>query len=113
VKLEDILELSPSDFERLMASMLITLGYNVKPIDLGEDIAIDILANNDQELIGIQVKKYKSRKVNLLMIYHTFGAAAYYDCNKAVIITLSELASRAMEAAKKLKVEIWGRDSIL
>lgn len=47
------------------------------------------------------------------MIYHTYGAAAYYDCTKSIIVTLSELTPKAIEAAKKLNLEVWDKNKIM
>lgn len=113
MKLDEMNKLTPAEFERLVGMVVKALGYDIRHIEIGEDIGIDILAAKDQENMAIQVKKYMTRKINLSMIYHTYGAAAYYDCNQAVIVTLSELTPRAIEAANKLKVEIWDRYKLI
>lgn len=110
--MDDIIKLSPSEFEAFICCMVGKLGYEVRPISIGEDIGIDALAMNEFDKIGIQIKKYIKRKINLSMIYHTYGAAAYYDCSKAVIITLSELTPKADIVANKLGVEIWDKDKV-
>jgi len=109
---EDLKEMNPFDFEKIVCKIFENLGYKVKHIKQGDDIGIDILASNGNELLAVQVKKYVQRKINLEMIYHTYGAAAFYGCSKAIIITLNELTLRAYEASKKLPVEIWGKDII-
>lgn len=113
MNMDDIIKLSPSDFEIFICYILEKLGYKVSPISIGEDIGIDVLAMNESDKIGIQIKKYIKRKINLAMIYHTYGAAAYYDCSKVVIITLSELTPKANIVANKLDVEIWDKDKLL
>lgn len=113
MNLKDIVKLTPHDFEELISHILKDLGYNVRRIKQGDDIGIDILANNERESLAVQVKKYEHRKINLAMIYHTYGAAAYYECSRAVIVTLSDLTPRATEVARKLKVEIWNQEELL
>jgi len=110
---EEIESLSPAKFEKLVVLVLQKLEYETTHISLANDIGIDIIAKKSHETIAVQVKKYENRRINLAMIYHTYGAAAYYGCSKAVIITLSELTSKAEQVAKKLNVEIWGRATLL
>lgn len=112
MRFEAIEKMNPFDFEKIVCKIFENLGYNVKHIEQGEDIGIDILANNENESLAIQVKKYVKRKINLDMIYHTYGAAAFYDCSKAIIVTLGECTPRAYEVSEKLSVEIWGKDII-
>jgi|GEM_PF-6910753 len=109
----DIETLTPEDFERLIVLLLSKQGYETKHIPLGDDIGIDILAKKNGESIAVQVKKYDSRKINLAMVYHTFGAAAYYDCTRAIIITLSDITANAENAARKLNVEIIGKEALI
>lgn len=106
-------ELLPPDFEKLIGRMLQSLGYEVKQIPQEDGVGIDLVASKERETIAVQVKKYKTRKINLAMIYHAYGAAAYYDCSRAVIATLNILTPIAAEAANKLNVEIWGQDTLL
>lgn len=113
MQIQDISNLSPNDFEVFISNLVERQGYEVKRFAPGEDIGIDIIADDEKESIAIQVKKYNTRKVNLAMVYHTYGAAAYYECTRSLIVTLSELTPRAMEVAKKLNVEVWGKDVIL
>lgn len=109
----NLAELPPPDFENLIGRMLLSLGYEIKHIPRGENIGIDLVASNKRERIAIQIKKYRSRKINSAMIYHTFGAKAYYDCSRAVIVTLNILTPDASEVANKLNVEIWENDTLL
>lgn len=113
MELRDIEGLLPSDFERFIGHILCRLGYSVINIAIGEDIGIDVLAVKDDEVLGIQIKKYTNRKVNLEMIYHVYGAAAFYDCTRPIIVTLGQLTTNATDIAKKLKVEVWSKDKIL
>ncbi len=113
MEIKDIINLSPNDFEMLISNLVEEQGYKVNRFAPGEDIGIDIVARDEEESIAIQVKKYINRKVNLSMVYHTYGAAAYYDCAKSIIATLGELTPKAMEAAKKLNVEVWDKNTLL
>lgn len=110
---EELERLSPAKFEKLVVLVLQKLEYETTHISLADDIGIDILAKKPEDTIAVQVKKYENRRINLSMVYHTFGAAAYYGCSKAVIVTLSEMTPRAKVVAKKLNVEIWGRGTLL
>ena len=110
---KDFLNLSPNDFEIYVGNLLEEQGFEIKHFNPGDDIGIDLIATNKDESIAIQVKKYVKRKVNLAMVYHTYGASAYYNCTRRAIVTLNVLTPNAIEAAKKLNVEIWDKDYLL
>ena len=63
--IDEVNELSNSQFESLIAEIAKGLGYSTEIIPLGQDIGIDIIAKKKNESLAIQVKKYKTR--NLLL----------------------------------------------
>ena len=57
MNLNDIAKLNPHDFEKSICLVLKDMGYKVKQVKLGEDIGINIIANNKRESLAVQVKK--------------------------------------------------------
>jgi predicted RecB family endonuclease len=112
MNLTKIDSLSPSQFEKLISYFLLSQGYNVASIPIGEDVGIDIIAVKENIKLGVQVKKYSSGKVNLETIYHTYGAA-FYHCTNSSIVTMGELTPNSMRAAEKLELEVWDKIFIL
>lgn len=108
-----IKEMTPAEFEIFIERLLANQGYEIDHISQGDDIGIDIIASDNLDRIAIQIKKYLNRKINLDIIYHSFGAAAFHDCSRSVIVTLHDLTENAKRAAEKLNVEIWGKDKII
>ena len=104
---DELGKLGNYEFEALIANMTKKMGYTVEMIPLGQDLGIDIIARKGSESLAIQVKKYENRKVNLDIIYHTYGACSYYDCTRAIVATLGTLTPNAEKAANKLNVDIW------
>src|SRR6056297_418578 len=100
------------EFERFIGNLNESQGYDTEYIPQADDIGIDIIASSEYEKISVQVKKYFKRKINLDIVYHTFGAAEFHDCSRCIIVTLSDLTKNAKQVAEKLNVEIWDRDKI-
>jgi restriction system protein len=107
-----LLKLSNAEFENIIARIVSSMGYITEIVPINYDVGIDVIARKDNEKLAIQVKKYIDRKINLDMVYHTYGACAYYDCTKPVIATLGSLTLNAEKVAKKLNVSIWDYDYI-
>ena len=100
--------MTPEEFEHYVGSFYISEGYEVKVSPLSNDWGIDVIATKGKEKLGIQVKMYghTSRKVNRAMIMELYGAAAYQDCSRGVLVTDGIVLPDAIKVADKLGVEI-------
>lgn len=100
--------LKPDEFELRVASMYQKKGYKTEVTPHSGDYGVDVFAWKGDERIAIQAKMYggSTRKVNRATIMQLYGAAAYFECTKAVVVTDGIVLSDAMEVASKLKVEI-------
>lgn len=78
------------------------------------DYGVDVFAENGIERIAIQAKLYghTSRRVNRQMIMELYGAAAYFDCGRAVMATNGTLIPDAVEVAAKLGIKILTLEAI-
>ena len=100
--------MKPEEFEQYVGNIYVSEGYEVKVSPLTNDWGIDIIAVKKNEKLGIQVKMYghTNRKVNRAMIMELYGAAAYQDCSKGVLVTDGIILSDAIKVAEKLGVQI-------
>ncbi len=83
-------------------------GYRVQTTSASNDYGIDVFAEKKGEKIAVQVKMYggSTRKVNRQTMMELYGAAAYFDCTKAVLATDGEVLTDAKEVAHKLGIDI-------
>lgn len=100
--------MKPTDYEHLVGEYFKKSGYHVTVTPASNDYGIDIFATKKDEKIAIQAKMYgeNSRKINRQMIFELYGAAAYADCNKAIIATNGRVLDDAREVAEKLGIDI-------
>lgn len=100
--------MTPGEYEALIASRFASQGYEVENRPYTNDWGLDLIAARGGERIGIQVKRYggSSRPVNRAQMMELFGAAAYFDCTRAVIATDGRIMPDARVVASKLGIEI-------
>ncbi len=100
--------MKPYEFEQLVRNHYSRLGYRAETTALTGDYGIDVFAEKGDEKIGVQAKMYggTTRKVNRQTMMELYGAAAYFDCTKAVLATDGEVLADAGEVAKKLGIEV-------
>lgn len=105
--------MTPSEYEALVAEHYVGQGFTVDDRPATNDWGIDIIATKGAERVGVQVKMYggTARPVNRAQVMELFGAAAYFDCTRAVIATDGRVMSDAEAVAKKLSIEILRIDS--
>lgn len=100
--------MTPGEYEALIASRYAAQGYKVENQPYTNDWGIDVIAARGNERIAIQVKRYggSTRPVNRAQIMELFGAAAYFDCTRAVVATDGRIMPDARAVATKLGIEI-------
>lgn len=100
--------MTPADYEHLVGEHFRRLGYHVTVTPASNDYGIDIIAAKENEKIAIQAKMYGGtiRKVNRQTIFELYGAAAYADCDRAVLATNGRVLDDARRVADKLCIEI-------
>ena len=100
--------MKPYEFEQLVCDHYRQKGYRVQTTSASNDYGIDVFAEKKGEKIAVQVKMYggSTRKVNRQTMMELYGAAAYFDCTKAVLATDGEVLADAKEVANKLGIEI-------
>ncbi len=111
-KLVDLDNLGWRDFEKLIAHLLETDGYNVELMQGSKDDGIDVVATRDLGDAGLfkslwQAKKYRlDRKVGLSLVREMADVRADYKASKAIIVTTSYLTSGALDRVKRDRFQL-------
>lgn len=92
--IDQIDQLSPFEFEQWISDILTILGYESTPTKKTGDYGIDVIAQNDEETIGIQVKKY-NRPVGISAVQEVIAGMKYYGCNKGYVMTSAKSFTKA------------------
>lgn len=99
------------DFEHFCADLLRAHGFiNVNVTKASGDHGVDILAEKGGHRYAIQAKKY-SGAVGNGAIQEVFTGRAFYNCTYCAVFTNSTFTKNAIEAAQRLGVGLWGRDT--
>lgn len=100
--------MTPSEYEAVVANHFRQLGYAVEDRSATNDWGVDVLAVKGDERIAIQAKMYGGtpRPVNRAQVMELYGAAAYFDCARAVLATNGRVMADAETVAAKLGIEI-------
>ena len=99
-------------FEHFCAELLEANRFTgVQVTQSSGDYGIDVLAYKGNVEYAIQCKNYSSHVGNSA-VQEAYSGKAYYDCDKAVVITNNYFTAAAIETAKKIGVELWDRNKL-
>lgn len=100
--------MNPQEFEALVAEHFKAQGYETKQTPYSGDWGIDVIATKGDEKVAVQAKMYgdSTRKVNRVAMMQLYGAMAYQDCTRAVMVTNGECMEDALMVADKLNIEV-------
>lgn len=100
-------------FEYYCADLLMRNGYSNVVVTPGSgDQGVDILAERDGTTYAVQCKCY-SGKVGNKAVQEAFSGRTYYDRNVAVVLTNNYFTEQARDAARKMNVLLWDRNTLL
>lgn len=100
------------EFEVYCAELLKQNGFqDVEVTRSSGDYGIDILAQKDGVTYAIQCKCYNA-PVGVKAIQEAYAGRDYYDRMVGAVLTNQYFTQPAVEAAKKLKILLWDRDSL-
>jgi HJR/Mrr/RecB family endonuclease len=91
--------MSGIEFERYVANLLPRQGYNHIQLTEHYDLGLDIIAEKEDELWGIQVKCY-SGPVKIAAIRQVVAALKHYGCDRAMVVTNNSFSLPAQNLAK-------------
>ncbi len=94
------------DFENFAAKWLKYNSYrDIKVTPASSDYGVDVLARRDGVLYGVQCKRY-SGNVGISAVQEISAGIAYYECDKGMIFTNSELTRSASNLAEANGIEV-------
>ena len=106
-------DLEGHDFEYYCADLLENRGFEEVTVTKGSgDYGVDILAEKDGISYGIQCKRYDGT-IGTKAVQEAFSGKAYYDCDEAIVLTNSYFTPQAIDAAEKLGVILWDRETLI
>ncbi len=101
-------DFSPREFECFIGELFKRMGYLVEMERYTKDFGIDLVAKKGNDIIVIQVKKWKKgHNIGPDVVRSVLGAMWKVRANKAIIITTSDFTVLAREQAKGAPVELW------
>jgi hypothetical protein len=112
--------ITPADFEDLMAKVFAGLGYAVEQTKRTRDGGIDILAVKNIDDVSlrflIECKRYaQGRQVGVSLVRELFGIKHHLGASKAIIATTSDFTKPAVNFAEahRWELELKNRDGIV
>jgi len=104
----DILyNLSPEEFEYLIAELFSEMGYNVELTKKSHDGGVDIIAINNsvakKEYILIQCKRYKEKNICVNDIRALRGVVAEMNATKGIFCTSSDYTVHSKKKGERIK----------
>ena len=99
------------EFEKLVAKLLKTQGYEKIRFTEKYDYGIDLIASKDGVTWGIQTKRYNGL-VKASAVRQVVTALRKYNCSRAMVVTNSEFSRVAKELAQSNDCVLVGRDQL-
>lgn len=101
------------DFEEFCAELLERCGYqNVHVTRSSGDQGVDIIAIKHGVRYAFQCKRYASKLGNK-PVQEVHTGKQFYSCQVGVVITNSYFTRGAEDAARRVNVELWDRDTLI
>ena len=100
--------MSGEEFEEYLKLLYEKRGYRVKLTNHTGDFGADLILEKNGERIAIQAKRYRTT-VGEAAVQQVISAKAYYDCDKAAVVTNSHFTRAAQKLAEKCDVTLIDR----
>lgn len=111
MKMKKVDKLSGRAFEEYLKVQFKNLGYRVVLTEFSHDYGADLILKKRGEKIVVQAKRY-GKNVGIAAVQEVVGAIAYYNADRAMVVTNSGFTKSARNLAKQNDVELWGRYDI-
>jgi restriction system protein len=109
--LDGVDEMTGWEFERWLRGFLQRTGYRVEATPYRGDFGADLILTWNSIRIAVQAKR-SSQLVGVRAIQEVVAAKAYYDCERAMVITNSYYTEQAMILARANGVRLRSRDDL-
>ena len=83
----------------------------MKLTESSHDYGADLVVKKRGEKIVVQAKRYE-KNVGIAAVQEAVGSIAYYDADRAMVVTNSGFTQSARNLARQNDVELWGRYDI-
>lgn len=107
-KVEDLLELTPREFEEYVGELFSHLGYTVEVTQYSNDKGIDIVMYKDDIKYGVQCKRYKGT-VGSPDIQTFIGALSHSRADKGFFVTTGMFSFEAEKMAVQHPIQLVNR----
>ncbi|MDQ5982728.1 MAG: restriction system protein, partial [Patescibacteria group bacterium] len=104
--------MSGLEFEKYLKLLLEQHDYSRVRLTGYYDLSIDIIAEKDNEIWGIQAKRYKGT-VGLDAVRQAVAAREHYKCTKSIVITNSYFTRNAKTIADSVGCTLIDRDLLI
>lgn len=105
-KPDKVLDMSPREFEKLVASIFRANGFNVELTPASHDGGFDVLAVQRSNLVGetrflIECKRYKKdKKIGIGLVQRLIGTVNQFKATKGILVTTSSFTRDALNCVK-------------
>ena len=103
--------MSGAAFERYLSQQFRRMGYRVRFTEASHDYGADLVLKKRGEKIVVQAKRY-DKNVGLAAVQEVVGSVAYYEADRAMVVTNSGFTKSARYLARQNEVELWDREEI-
>lgn len=107
-KVDELLELSPREFEQYIGELFLHLGYSVEITQYSNDKGIDIIMTKDNTTYGVQCKRYKGT-VGSPEIQKFIGALNHLQADKGYFVTTGMFSFEAEKMAAQHPIQLINR----
>lgn len=108
ITIEDFDLMSGQEFERAVADIFTSMGYQISMTPITGDQGIDIIAVRNGTRIGIQAKCYTGKVPNSA-VQEVVAGKEYYGVHRCIVVTNSSFTNSAIDLAKANHVALWDR----
>jgi HJR/Mrr/RecB family endonuclease len=107
--LDDLLALSPAQFEDAVAALLRRHGYrDVRRIGGAGDLGADLIGRDPRgRVVVVQCKRYApSHRVGSPLVQPLYSTKALYRAERALFVSTSSFSRPAVEVARRLDIDL-------
>lgn len=112
-KIEDLLALTPGDFEALVAGLFRAYGHQADTLGGSSDHGIDVVVRSDQgEKWIVQCKRY-SGSVGEPVIRDLYGTMLHEEAQKAYLVTTGSFTTQAISWAEGKPIILYDGETLV
>lgn len=106
--------MSGQEFEHKVGQVLADLGYRTRVTRASGDYGADVVAQRAGERVVIQAKCYGAgQRVGVEAVQQAASAVAFYEANRAMVVTNRDFTQPARRLARATGTELWGRERLV